>query len=233
MAKESTLNNADVALVARSIQTAVDKYKLHPVSTVSNNEVESKMVESDSKTKIATSKPPNKQTEIKILPDKKDEKKEESKPEQKTDEVEKEKDEKPDEQPTVTAEPKKDEVVASKSTVETKKREKKKGNHKKGISFTVVQIKKKENGLGWDVHVRITALEVTTISFSVEQMKSIEDTVKQLSNEVVKNNLITEAQREKAEELLKKLIKRLFDGHMIQGTRFLPICLFSGDNSFN
>ena len=32
MAKESTLNNADVALVARSIQTAVDKYKLHPVS---------------------------------------------------------------------------------------------------------------------------------------------------------------------------------------------------------
>ena len=173
---------------------------------------------------MAGRKPANKQTEIKILPDKKDEKKEESKPEQKTDEVEKEKDEKADEQPTA-AEPKKDEVVASKSTVETKKREKKKGNHKKGISFTVVQIKKKENGSGWDVHVRITALEVTTISFSVEQMKSIEDTVKQLSNEVVKNNLITEAQREKAEELLKKLIKRLFDGHMIQGTRFLPTSL--------
>ena len=111
---------------------------------------------------------------------------------------------------------------SSKSNVETKKREKKKGNHKKGISFTVVQIKKKENGNGWDVHVRITALEITTISFSVEQLKSIDDTVKQLSNEVVKNNLITEAQREKAEELLKKLIKRLFDGHMIQGSDIQP-----------
>ena len=129
----------------------------------------------------------------------------------------------PEQQPVSDQPPvqvKKDQEVtasSSKSNVETKKREKKKGNHKKGISFTVVQIKKKENGNGWDVHVRITALEITTISFSVEQLKSIDDTVKQLSNEVVKNNLITEAQREKAEELLKKLIKRLFDGHMIQG----------------
>ena len=84
-----------------------------------------------------------------------------------------------------------------------------------------------------------------TLEFSVEQLKSIEDTVKQLSNEVVKNNLITEAQREKAEELLKKLIKRLFDGHMIQGTRFcllavkavtafgLPLMCFTSDSLFH
>ena len=78
MAKESTLNNADVALVARSIQTAVDKYKLHPVSESAEKSIEN----GDTKIKVENVKnvKVKANTEIKIVSDvKKDEKKEETK----------------------------------------------------------------------------------------------------------------------------------------------------------
>ena len=100
-------------------------------------------------------------------------------------------------------------VVSTKATktTEEKKRDKKKGNSKKGMSITVTSIKSKEvvdgRATGWDVQVRITATDITIISFGVERSKTVDETVKQLSNEIIKSQLIPEILREKAEKLLE------------------------------
>ena len=119
-------------------------------------------------------------------------------------------------------------VVSTKATktTEEKKRDKKKGNSKKGMSITVTSIKSKEvvdgRATGWDVQVRITATDITIISFGVERSKTVDETVKQLSNEIIKSQLIPEVLREKAEKLLEGLITRMFGNNFDEPEKSYP-----------
>lgn len=238
MAKESTLNNCDIPLVARAIHTAVQNYmKTKPT----NIAITEKKVEKEETSKIINiikptiSKEGTESALVKEETKANEERREkiEENEDQNSKKVEPEKmnpDGKTENPNALPPKPKSAEGISDSQTAAKpptekpagEKNPKKKKSNNKRISITITQIKTKGDAKGWEVQVKITANDITIISFGVETLKTVDETVKQLSNEIIKNQLIHESMRERAENLLKDLIKRMFAGNYMEPDKSYP-----------
>lgn len=120
-----------------------------------------------------------------------------------------------------------------------------KGNEKarraknKRLAVTVISLKPlwpdgKEDGdenSGWEVTVRVTAGDVTTIVFKVERQRQEDEAATQLANEIIKSEVVPENKRENIEKLLLEIINRLLRGKLTNGgTGGAPAIKWNGCN---
>lgn len=212
MSEESTLKKEDVPQVAQAIQEAVEKAKKKNIEKAAE------------KLPAPTPQPAADQVEIpKPNPDNPNP--EDPHPEDPKKSIEKQ----PEPVGTGTQPPGTAKSEAGKASKAEPKVKVKKGRQR--LSITVIEIKphfseakppivedveelKERENIGWEVQVRITAADITTIVFNVERQKPVNETVQALANEIVKSDLVPENRRENIEKYLNEIISRLLSGKL-------------------